>query len=142
MMPHFGKKSRAKLDTVELPLQDVLEEAIKHFDFTILYGHRTPAEQAELYAIGRTKETHRKPVTTKDGTLKKSRHNYYPSQAVDIAPWPIDFNDVDRIRYLAGFIMGIAAQKGIKLTWGGDWDRDTEVKDNTFEDLLHFQVEK
>lgn len=139
-MPSFGKSSRSKLDTCHLAIQDVLEEAIKHFDFTVLYGHRTPAEQAELYAIGRTKELDRKPVTTKDGTNKLSMHNHSPSKAVDIAPYPIDFNDTKRIRYLAGFIMGIAAAKGIKLRWGGDWDMDTETKDNTFEDLLHFEL--
>ena len=30
----------------------------------------------------------------------------------------------------------------IKLRWGGDWDRDTQVKDNSFDDLLHFELIK
>ena len=29
---------------------------------------------------------------------------------------------------------------GIDLRWGGDWDRDTEVRDNTFDDLVHFEI--
>ena len=29
---------------------------------------------------------------------------------------------------------------GINLRWGGDWDRDTEVRDNDFDDLVHFKI--
>jgi hypothetical protein len=28
----------------------------------------------------------------------------------------------------------------LKLRWGGDWDMDTEVKDNKFDDLVHFEL--
>ena len=30
--------------------------------------------------------------------------------------------------------------KGIPLRWGGDWDVDTELKDNDFDDLPHFEL--
>jgi len=26
------------------------------------------------------------------------------------------------------------------LRWGGDWDRDTQVDDNNFDDLVHFEL--
>jgi len=29
---------------------------------------------------------------------------------------------------------------GVTLRWGGDWDRDTEVQDNSFDDLVHFEI--
>jgi hypothetical protein len=29
----------------------------------------------------------------------------------------------------------------IPLRWGGDWDSDTEVNDNGFDDLVHFELE-
>ena len=33
-----------------------------------------------------------------------------------------------------------AAYLGItNIHWGGDWDRDTEVNDQTFNDLAHFE---
>ena len=41
---------------------------------------------------------------------------------------------------MAGFVMGIANTVGIKLRWGGDWDKDTELKDNKFNDLGHFEI--
>ena len=42
--------------------------------------------------------------------------------------------------YFGGFVLGIASQMGLKIRWGGDWDRDTEVKDNRFDDLPHFEI--
>jgi hypothetical protein len=29
----------------------------------------------------------------------------------------------------------------IKIRWGGDWDSDNIMKDQTFNDLPHFQLE-
>jgi len=29
---------------------------------------------------------------------------------------------------------------GVDLRWGGDWDGDTEVRDNGFDDLVHFEI--
>ena len=36
--------------------------------------------------------------------------------------------------------MGVASQMGIKIRWGGDWDRDTDLSDNRFNDLPHFEL--
>jgi hypothetical protein len=48
---------------------------------------------------------------------------------------------VDRFRYFAGFVVGIGAMLDIQIRWGGDWDRDTEVRDNrAFNDLAHFEL--
>ena len=70
----------------------------------------------------------------------KGKHNQYPSLAVDVAPYPIDWKDRERFTYFAGFVMGIAASMGLTIRWGGDWDRDTELKDNNFDDLPHFEI--
>ena len=130
-MPHFGKKSRERLLQCDLELQEILQEAIKHFDFTITCGHRTEKEQNALFNAT--------PKVTKV-EWPKSKHNSYPSQAVDIAPYPVDYTDRERFTYLAGLVMGIAKMKDIPLRWGGDWDADTELKDNDFDDLPHFEL--
>ena len=65
---------------------------------------------------------------------------------VDVAPYPIDWEDLDRFRYFAGYVMGVAAilhSEGLithRLRWGGDWNRDTQVKDNSFNDMPHFEL--
>tara|TARA_R110000751_G_scaffold282474_2_gene385623 strand:- start:509 stop:907 length:399 start_codon:yes stop_codon:yes gene_type:complete len=130
-MPHLGKRSLQHLVTLDLELQEILQEAIKHFDFTITCGHRTQKEQDDLFNAT--------PKRTQVN-WPNSKHNPYPSQAVDIAPYPVDYNDRERFTYLAGFVMGIAKMKGIPLRWGGDWDDDTEVKNNKFDDMPHFEL--
>jgi len=49
-------------------------------------------------------------------------------------------NDRERFTYFAGYVVGIAYQMGLKIRWGGDWDMDTQVKDNNFDDLPHFEI--
>jgi len=73
-------------------------------------------------------------------TFPNSRHNKRPSEAVDAYPTPIDWKDRERFVLFAGFVLGVAATKGIKLKWGGDWNMDFQVRDNNFDDLGHFEL--
>lgn len=152
-MPKFSKSSAKELSTASLDLQTLAEYVVKYFDCTVVFGSRTPAEQFKLYKKGR-KEVNgvwmivdkKKVVTYKDGYNKKSKHNYLPSQAIDLAPYPIDWDDEDRMRYFAGYVMGIAKmlkEVGLiksDIIWGGDWDDDTDLSDQSFMDLVHFQT--
>lgn len=140
-MPSLSASSRAKLATCHPDLIVVIEEAIKHYDFTVVYGHRSNEEQAALYAQGRTTPG---PIVTysKPGT---SKHNTSPSIAVDIAPFfsdikGLDWNDAPAFARLAGFIQGIAAMKGIKVKWGADWDGDGRTKDEKLADFPHLEL--
>ena len=124
-MPRFSKKSADKLGSTDERLIRVFTEVIKHFDCTILEGIRSRARQEQLVAEGKSKTMNSKHLLGK---------------AVDVAPYPIDWNDRERFTYFAGYVMGIAAKMGIKLRWGGDWDRDTQVSNNSFDDLPHFEI--
>ena len=134
-MPKFSKTSKARLATCHKDLQTIFEYAIRYFDCTIVCGHRTREKQEVAYAKGYSKVR-----------FPNSKHNSLPSMAADVAPFPIEWDDLDRMRYFAGYVMGVAQilkdDGDIKhsVRWGGDWDRDTEVKDNTFQDLVHFEL--
>src|SRR5688572_19564012 len=134
----FGKFSRANLLTCDPRIIEVLEEAIKLYDFNVSEGHRSIARQQALYAQGRTKPG--KIVTKVDGVRTKGKHNYKPSKAVDVNPWPIDYSTAGRERYthLGGIILAIAHMKGIPLRWGNDWNQDDNFKDGW--DLPHFEL--
>ena len=84
------------------------------------------------------------PITDKKGKTKvkhpNGRHNSYPSRAIDVTPYPVDWEDRERQTLFAGFVIGMARQMGIKLRWGGDWDMDFQVMDNRFDDFPHFEV--
>ena len=146
-MPVHGRRSLAALATADKQLQIVFEEAIRIFDHSILFGHRTKDEQFGLYQQGRqlvngiwTVVDPSSVVTKVDGITRLSMHNHYPSRAVDAVPYPIDWGDRERAVYFAGMVMGIAHVKGVGLRWGGDWDQDTEVRDENFRDWYHFEL--
>ena len=130
-MPKFSKKSKAKLNTCDKRLIELFNKVVKKFDCTIIEGHRSKDRQNKLFDEGKSKLQY--PI---------GKHNATPSMAVDVAPYPIDWNDRERFTYFAGYVVGIAYQMGLKIRWGGDWDMDTQVKDNNFDDLPHFEIKE
>jgi hypothetical protein len=128
-MAKFGKSSYANLRTCNPRLITLFEEIVVFFDCSILKGHRGEAAQNKAYDEGNSQ------LRWPDG-----KHNAYPSNALDAAPYPYDDTDRERMTLFAGVVIGYARAKGITLRWGGDWDRDTEVSDNNFDDLFHFEI--
>jgi len=128
-MPKFSERSLSNLSTCHEDLREVFYAVIKHFDCTIICGHRTQEDQDRVYHEGRSQVQ-----------WPNSMHNTDPSIALDAAPWPIDWKDRERFIYFGGFVKGVAAKLGIALRWGGDWDSDFEVHDNKFDDLAHFEL--
>ena len=128
-MPKFGRKSRERLKTCDEKLQKVFNEVIKHVDCSVLEGHGSKDRQNKLYEEGKTKVKY-----------PNGRHNRQPSSAVDVTPYPVDWEDRERQTLFAGFVIGVASQMGINLRWGGDWDQDFQVVDNRFDDFPHFEL--
>ena len=128
-MPTFGTRSAYNLSTCSLPLQELFNEVVKHYDCSVLCGHRNSVLQEKAFLEG--KSTKQWP---------DSKHNGHPSVAVDVVPYPIDWEDMERFRHFVGFVEGIAVAKGIKIRNGGDWDSDREFDDQRFIDMPHFEL--
>ena len=128
-MPYFGERSKKNLKTCDEDLVFLFEEVIKYFDCSVLEGHRGKKLQNKYFKEGKSKLK-----------FPEGNHNKKPSKAVDVVPYPIDFSDRERMTYFAGFVKGMAAVLGIPIRWGGDWNSNTEVKDNNFDDLPHFEL--
>lgn len=120
-MPNFSKQSSARLATCDLKLQDICNELIKLTDFVVLCGERNEADQNHAFDTGVSKVR-----------FPDSKHNSSPSQAVDIAPYPIDWNNLDRFKDLARQFCDIAAEKGIDVKWGGHFSK--------LVDMPHFEL--
>ena len=130
-MPKFGRRSKEGLITCDERLQSVFNEVIRYVDCSVLEGHRSKDRQNKLYEEGKTKVKY-----------PKGRHNSHPSRAVDVTPYPVDWNDRERQTLFAGFVLGIARSMGVSLRWGGDWDMDFKVMDNRFDDFPHFEIKE
>jgi peptidoglycan L-alanyl-D-glutamate endopeptidase CwlK len=126
------KTSQRRLESVDERLQEIVKVALGRWDINVIEGHRSPRRQKQLYLAGKSRI---------DGENRLSKHNHKPSLAVDLAPRPVDWEDLDRFRRFGEYMLGVAAAKGIALRWGGDWDGDGDLSDQTFNDLVHFELE-
>jgi|TARA_Y100000310_G_scaffold321717_1_gene379743 hypothetical protein len=124
----YSQNSLDQLGSCHDDLRAVFMRAADHIDITIIEGARGETRQNFLF------DTDKSELRWPNG-----KHNKTPSNAVDAAPCPIDWHDRERMTLFAGFILGLAAQMGVQLIWGGDWSRDWQVKDNLFDDLCHFE---
>jgi len=133
----FGRRSREHLNTCHPHLIAVMEAAIKHtpIDFTVLEGHRSTERQRRMFEEGRS---------TLDGVRNLSKHQSTPSIAVDVAPYPIDWDSpvaVKRFFWLSGVIFAHASMLSVKIRWGGNWNgRDIVDGEQRFHDLPHFEL--
>jgi peptidoglycan L-alanyl-D-glutamate endopeptidase CwlK len=109
-MPSFSQRSKRARAELHRKLQELVDEAIKEVDFVILDAQRGRAEQERAFKDGFSK-----------AHFGQSAHNYEPAVAMDICPYPIDWNDIGRFKALSKVIMAAAKKQGIALTFGGDW---------------------
>ena len=128
-MPEFGSKSKMHLSTCHPDLQELFREVVRYFDCSVLCGHRNEEDQTTAFDAEKSK-----------ARWPESFHNQVPSLAVDVAPYPIEWKDIKRFYMFVGFVMGTAKRMGIDIRSGADWDGDTQVKDNNFNDLPHFEL--
>lgn len=135
----LGLASRKKLEGLHPDLVAVVNRAIQLTtqDFSVTCGVRTLAEQKELYAQGRTK-----PGQIVTWTLK-SRH--LPAadglgRAVDLAPYPIDWNDLSKFDAIAKAMFQASKELGIPIRWGADWDQNGKPRERGETDSPHFEL--
>ncbi len=141
-MNEYSLASLDRLSECHEDLQIVFSVVLQSQDHTILEGHRPKEKQNEYYATGRSKVKY-----------PHGKHNKMPSMAVDAAPWPIPENwgegDHEELRKFYEFGVRVVATADVlflcgvirhRIRWGGDWDRDNDTTDQTFNDLVHFEL--
>ena len=115
--------SRKRLATCHVDLISVVMLAAERIAIAVLAGHRSEIDQRAAFANGFSKLD-----------WPKSEHNSLPSRAVDLAPLPLDWQDVAAFERMAKTVKMAAAELGVAIEWGGDWER--------LVDRPHFQLAK
>ena len=124
----FSSKSLSKINDPKLhpKLKKLLLEAIKTspIDFTVTETTRTLEKQAYYLKKGTTKtmKSRHIPSVNKSGLC----------EAVDIAPYPIDYKNIKRFVQLSEHIKKVAKELNIKIAYGGDW--------KSFKDYPHYEL--
>lgn len=128
-MPRFSDRSKQHLSEAHPELQRLFNTVIKYYDCSVIEGYRSRIEQDKCFDGGKSKLRY-----------PESKHNKIPSQAVDVVPYPIDWEDQARFYHFVGFVKALAIAMGIKIRCGADWDGDNTFKDQTFHDWPHFEL--
>lgn len=153
----LSKRSTDRLIGVHPDLVRVVERAIEitKIDFMVVEGLRSRDRCAELYGKGRTAaQCSAKSVDTKWANPGVSKvtwlNNPYNSKhckksdgyghAVDLLPEPYDWKDVDHFVTMSKAMIAAAAELGVKMRWGGNWDMDGQIRERGENDLPHFEL--
>lgn len=116
----FSAKSREELGSCHPDLQEIAYELIKEMDVMILCGHRGQREQDSAFNNGKSRLR-----------WPKSNHNTTPSRAMDVAPCPLDWNDIARFNEMLDKIEEIADRLKIRIRLGRDF---------SFKDYPHVEL--
>jgi hypothetical protein len=129
MANQFPPAQQAKLDTCDERLKLLVNEVHQQFPVVVVYGHRGESEQTKAYVGGFSKVQY-----------PNSPHNKYPSRAVDLAPYPLDWNNTRRFIEMYHVVMSVAERLGIKIRAGADFNQDGDLTNDKFRDLPHFEL--
>lgn len=135
----FSDHSIIQLSTLHPDLQTICRYLIQHHDFKIKEGFRDEEAQNKAFAEGKSKLK-----------FPQSKHNSNPSMAMDLLPFVggrfIGWLELGQWRFFAGQVRGWAdalytmGEISHRLRWGGDWDSDNDMRNNSFNDLPHFEL--
>ena len=105
---NLGTRSLQNLSGVHPDLVAVVKAAIKitEQDFIVIEGIRNINRQRELFKSGKSK-------------TMNSRH--LTGHAVDICPYPVDWNDKSKFEAIADAMKDAAKDLEVSIEWGGDW---------------------
>ena len=117
----LGTRSLQSLSGVHPDMVAVVKRAIEitGVDFTVIEGIRNINRQRELFKAGKS-------------TTMNSRH--ITGHAVDMVPWPVDWNDLGRFEVMSKAMKTAAEELNIPIVWGGDW--------KSFYDAPHFELDR
>lgn len=132
-MAKLGKDSLAVYATLAPGLRTIVDDLLPvltalGLDLKLIQGHRTHEQQAAL------------PATVTQVKPGHSKHEAWPSLAVDMAIYPVRWKDEVMFGVLNGLVQSIAVRRGVKVRWGGDWDGDGDTLEHTLRDLDHWEL--
>ena len=139
-MYKFSKRSNKNLNECHEDLRILFRTVVEDYDCSVICGRRgEEAQNAAYYAF---------PQLSKVKWPNSAHNAVAPKlvEAADVIPYPVDWKDTDRFYHFGGYVLGTAQQlldqgkMKHRISWGGDWDGDTDLKDQTFIDFPHFEL--
>ena len=130
-MAKFSRTSIEFMEGVHPLLVDWAFELVSIMDCKVVSGVRDRTTQREYVALGVSETVDSKHLIQPDGY----------GHALDLAPYPVDWDDTRRFGILGGAGIALAKKMDIPIRWGGRWNRkDEQFKMPGFNDMGHFEI--
>lgn len=120
-MPKFGTASKRHLAGAHPLLQMLFNAVILETNCTVLDSQRGRIAQEKAFALGHS-----------HAHFGQSAHNWQPSVALDVVPYPLNWTDTAAFQALAKVVLRKAKELDIPITWGGSWE--------TLKDMPHYEL--
>ena len=152
MTYNLSQRSLDRLKGVDERLQRVVKRAIQltKQDFMVLEGVRTKQQCMINYGKGRTAAQcvakgvpaqYANPRAAKVTWLNDPFASKHVSgKAVDLVPYPVDWNDLKKFDAIAQAMLQAAKELGVPVRWGADWDGDGKPRERGESDSPHFEI--
>lgn len=148
----LSQRSLNNLKGVHPDLVKVIQRAIEitEQDFMVIEGVRSREQCMINYGKGRTvaqcsvhgiPAQYAQPNASKVTWLRNpfaSKHTL--GLAVDICPYPVDWNDIKKFDAIAKAMLQAGKELGVKVRWGADWDNDGNYREKGEYDSPHFEI--
>lgn len=143
----WNERSKEQLSTLHGDLRLVMDDALRLSDvpFQLVQGARTIDQQREYFAAGKSKVNPDAYTSTAElfAAAKHVVGDGVPlARAVDII---IDVSergyDIKHLAYVAGVVLACGRIRGVRMRWGGNFDRDAELLEQKFIDGPHFELD-
>lgn len=128
-MRNFTPKELKRISELDSHLEILVREVNNEYPVFVVCGHRNKEDQELAFAQGFSKVRY-----------PNGKHNKLPSLAVDLCPYPIDWNDLKRFREMQAVIMKVAKNLGTKIRSGADFNGDGNLTNDKFVDLPHIEL--
>lgn len=152
MSYQLSKRSLSRLAGVDDKLVAVVKRAIEisQVDFMVLEGVRSKEQCMINYGKGRTAAQcvakgvpaqYANPNAAKVTWLNNpfaSKH--VTGKAVDLVPYPVDWNDLKKFDLIAQAMLQAAKELGVTIRWGADWNANGKPRERGESDSPHFEI--
>ena len=148
----LSKLSLSRLEDVNPALVKVVKRAIEitQQDFLVVEGVRSKEQCYINYGKGRTSaQCTAKGVPAKYAQPKLAKvtwlnnplsSKHVTGRAVDLVPYPVDWNDLSKFDQIKKAIFAAAKELGVSIRWGADWDNDGNYREKGEYDSPHFEL--
>lgn len=148
----LSKLSLGRLEGVNPELVKVVKRAIEitQQDFLVVEGVRSKEQCYINYGKGRTwEQCTAKGVPAKYAQPKLAKvtwlnnplsSKHITGRAVDLVPYPVDWNDLSKFDQVAKAMFAAAKELGVSIRWGADWDNDGNYREKGEYDSPHFEL--